>query len=92
MQTSVFFAALGCPPLKTPADGYLVDRNATHAQYMCCVGFIFPDTSRRDRSLYCQNGNTWTTDLPDCISKWLLWPFDVIQMKRWDIRFHRQTG
>ncbi|XP_023706997.1 uncharacterized protein LOC111864168 isoform X1 [Cryptotermes secundus] len=62
------YKALGCPPLKTPADGYLVDRNASHAQYMCCVGFVFPDTSRRDRSLYCENGYMWTTDLPDCIN------------------------
>jgi hypothetical protein len=76
------FAALGCPPLKTPEDGYLVDRNATHAQYMCCVGFVFPDTSRRERYLHCENGNVWTTDLPDCISKCLLSaevrPLDVI--------------
>ncbi|XP_021928027.1 uncharacterized protein LOC110833839 isoform X2 [Zootermopsis nevadensis] len=62
------YKALGCPPLKTPEDGYLVDHNASHAEYMCCVGFVFPDTSRRDRRLYCEGGHTWSTVLPNCIN------------------------
>ncbi|XP_069687488.1 uncharacterized protein [Periplaneta americana] len=62
------YKALGCPPLKTPADGYLVDRNASDAHFMCCVGFVFPDTMRRGRSLHCENENTWSTSLPDCIN------------------------
>jgi hypothetical protein len=77
MSLSITFSstALGCPPLKTPEDGYLVDHNVSHAQYMCCVGFVFPDTSRRDRSLHCESGHTWSTDLPNCVSKYnYSWP------------------
>ncbi|KAJ9574704.1 hypothetical protein L9F63_008139 [Diploptera punctata] len=62
------YKALGCPPLTPPKDGYEVDRNISDAHYMCCVGFVFPDTMRRERSLHCENQNTWSMDLPDCIN------------------------
>ncbi|XP_045624633.1 uncharacterized protein [Procambarus clarkii] len=61
------FQALGCETPSTPADGYMAYRNATHAEYWCCVHHVFPDTLARRRLLQCTRGHSWNDTLPDCI-------------------------
>ena len=59
--------AVGCPTPKYPKQGYLVHGNASHAEFMCCVDHVFPDTGKRFRNLTCQEGYRWSEDLPDCV-------------------------
>lgn len=60
--------ALGCPTPAPPADGYLSYRNATHAEFLCCVHHAFPDTMTRRRILQCSDRTqTWNDTLPDCV-------------------------
>jgi len=61
------FTAVGCPTPKYPKQGYLVHGNASHAEFMCCVDHVFPDTGKRFRNLTCQEGYRWSEDLPDCV-------------------------
>ncbi|XP_069956397.1 uncharacterized protein [Cherax quadricarinatus] len=61
------FQALGCKTPSTPQDGYLIFRNATHAEYCCCVHHVFPDTLARQRFLQCNKLHVWNDTLPDCI-------------------------
>ncbi|XP_050706412.1 uncharacterized protein LOC126991778 [Eriocheir sinensis] len=62
------YKALGCPTPEVPEDGYLAFRNATHAEFWCCVRHVFPDTMTRKRVLECGSRlNTWNEELPDCI-------------------------
>lgn len=64
-------SALECPTLSPPLDGYLVYRNISAAEYMCCVGYVFPDTLERSRTLYCLQ-NAWDRNLPsECISMYI---------------------
>ncbi|XP_071550404.1 uncharacterized protein [Panulirus ornatus] len=62
-----YFQALGCETLITPEDGYRVFRNATHAEYLCCVHHVFPDTLARHRLLQCNWAHTWNDTLPNCV-------------------------
>ncbi|GLV42555.1 Cubulin 2 [Carabus blaptoides fortunei] len=64
----LYYRALECPTPGAPTDGYLVHRNTTAALYMCCVGYVFPDTLQRTRTLTCLQ-NAWDTTLPaECIN------------------------
>ena len=65
----VLFKAVGCPTPKMPKQGYRVNGNSSHAQFMCCVDHVFPDTGLRLRNLTCQEGYRWSEDLPDCVGK-----------------------
>nr|CAD7201403.1 unnamed protein product [Timema douglasi] len=69
---------IGCVQLNPPKDGYMVFRNQTDAQFMCCVDYMFPDTLDRLRDLHCHNGNTWNNSLPDCITDKSLKPWGWI--------------
>ncbi|KAK7074502.1 hypothetical protein SK128_018083, partial [Halocaridina rubra] len=60
------FQALGCESPDMPQDGYRAYRNATHAEYWCCVHHVFPDTLSRKRILKCNRGHAWNDTLPDC--------------------------
>lgn len=66
----LYYTAVGCPTPRPPADGYLVFRNDTVAEFMCCVGFVFPDIRKRTRFIRCL-GYRWDVPLPipDCTSK-----------------------
>nr|CAD7407948.1 unnamed protein product [Timema poppensis] len=72
------YKAIGCVQLNPPKDGYMVFRNQTDAQFMCCVDYMFPDTLDRLRDLHCHNGNTWNNSLPDCITDKSLKPWGWI--------------
>jgi len=61
------FTAVGCPIPKHPKQGYLVHGNTSHAEFMCCVDHVFPDTGFRFKNLTCQQGYRWSEDLPDCV-------------------------
>ncbi|XP_076058566.1 uncharacterized protein LOC143035585 [Oratosquilla oratoria] len=61
------FQAVGCESPATPEDGYRSFRNDTHAEYLCCVQHLFPDTLTRHRVLYCLDGYMWNDTLPDCV-------------------------
>ncbi|XP_071442835.1 uncharacterized protein [Hetaerina americana] len=72
------YKALGCrwPPPRAPKDGYLVSQNASAVHYMCCVGFKFPDSGRREREIRCdEQRGLWrvlepselSELLPDCV-------------------------
>ncbi|XP_042239777.1 uncharacterized protein LOC121877896 [Homarus americanus] len=61
-----YFQAIGCETPATPVDGYMAYRNATHAEYWCCVRHVFPDTHARRRLLKCNRAHTWNDTLPDC--------------------------
>lgn len=65
-----YYTAVGCAAPAAPADGYLVFRNDTVAGFSCCVGFVFPDTGKRERVISCL-GHEWDAVLPfpDCESK-----------------------
>ncbi|KAK7792082.1 hypothetical protein R5R35_003554 [Gryllus longicercus] len=61
------YKALDCVHPTPPKDGYIVYRNDTYGEYMCCLDFAFPDTLNRHRVLQCVNNNTWNNTLPNCI-------------------------
>ncbi|KAK4296900.1 hypothetical protein Pmani_030637 [Petrolisthes manimaculis] len=62
------FKALGCQTPLAPADGYMSYRNATHAEFWCCVHHAFSDTMTRRRVLECgDRTQTWNDTLPDCV-------------------------
>jgi len=61
------FTAVGCPLPKHPKQGYLVHGNSSHAEFMCCVDHVFPDTGLRFKNLTCQEGYRWSENLPDCV-------------------------
>lgn len=73
------YTAVGCPTPQPPKDGYLVYRNATSAEYSCCVGFSFPPANERTRTINCM-GHRWDAELPfpDCKSERIVY-FPVIQ-------------
>ncbi|XP_068083513.1 uncharacterized protein [Anabrus simplex] len=60
------YKAIGCVHPSPPHDGYVIYRNETFGEYMCCVGYAFPDTLEKTRVLQCINNNTWNNTLPDC--------------------------
>ncbi|KAG7159185.1 putative CUB domain-containing protein-like 10, partial [Homarus americanus] len=64
--TDLSLRAIGCETPATPVDGYMAYRNATHAEYWCCVRHVFPDTHARRRLLKCNRAHTWNDTLPDC--------------------------
>ncbi|XP_018562122.1 signal peptide, CUB and EGF-like domain-containing protein 2 [Anoplophora glabripennis] len=61
------YTAVGCPMPNLPQDGYLVYRTDELAIFSCCVGYYFPDTGKRTKSLRCL-GAYWNISLPilDC--------------------------
>ncbi|XP_027227548.1 uncharacterized protein [Penaeus vannamei] len=64
---AAYYEALGCESPPIPEDGYRSFRNATHAEYWCCVHHVFPDTLERRRILKCNRGSSWNDTVPDCI-------------------------
>ncbi|KAL0273476.1 UNVERIFIED_CONTAM: hypothetical protein PYX00_006131 [Menopon gallinae] len=63
------YKAVGCLTPKTPQNANLVFRNESQIHFRCCPGFVFPDTSSKDRVLHCYNDNTWDKDVPDCVGR-----------------------
>ncbi|XP_066985289.1 uncharacterized protein [Macrobrachium rosenbergii] len=61
------FQALGCESPEMPQDGYRAFRNATYAEYWCCIHHVFPDTLLRRRVLKCNRAHSWNDTLPDCV-------------------------
>ncbi|XP_072383645.1 uncharacterized protein [Diabrotica undecimpunctata] len=57
------FAAVGCPEIELPQDSYLMYRNAGLMVFSCCLGYQFPDTGTRIKSVGCQ-GAFWNSSLP----------------------------
>ena len=70
----LFYEAVGCPIPKHPKQGYLVHGNTSHAEFMCCVDHVFPDTGFRFKNLTCQQGYRWSENLPDCVGNQHLHP------------------
>lgn len=61
-----YYRVLGCPTLIAPEHGYLVFRNVSMAHYMCCARHVFVDSYKRNRFLYCLDGNHWNGTVPQC--------------------------
>lgn len=61
-----YYRVLGCPTLVAPEHGYLVFRNVSIAHYMCCARHVFVDTYKRNRLIYCQDGNHWNETVSQC--------------------------
>uniref|UniRef100_T1IKQ1 CUB domain-containing protein n=1 Tax=Strigamia maritima TaxID=126957 RepID=T1IKQ1_STRMM len=65
----LWFKAFGCRTLEAPRHGYLVFRNVTFAQYMCCTNHYFEDNLERTRNLHCIDGSEWSSGLASCLDK-----------------------
>ncbi|RXG53074.1 hypothetical protein Avbf_18068 [Armadillidium vulgare] len=61
------FSAVGCKTPPLPEDGYMSHRNATHAEFWCCVRHVFPDTMQRVKYLTCRYDMQWDKVVPDCV-------------------------
>lgn len=61
------YTTVGCPDPQIPNNGYLISANDTYVEFLCCVGYVFPDTRERKRAVRCY-GSNWGEKfpLPDC--------------------------
>lgn len=59
----IHFAAIGCPDIEIPQDAYLIYRNNNLMVFSCCLGYTFPDTRTRIKTIGCQ-GALWNSSLP----------------------------
>ncbi|KAB7497114.1 hypothetical protein Anas_09506, partial [Armadillidium nasatum] len=64
------------PPL--PEDGYMSHRNATHAEFWCCVRHVFPDTMQRVKYLTCRYDMQWDKVVPDCVGMFSIYIYIYI--------------
>ncbi|CAH1117986.1 unnamed protein product [Phaedon cochleariae] len=65
------YSIVGCSDIDIPQDVYVVYRNYNSMVLSCCVGYQFPDTGTRTRTISCL-GAFWNTSLPllDCQSEY----------------------
>lgn len=65
------YSAVGCKTPPAPRDGYLVQRNSSHALFTCCVNFVMADDGQHQRWLFCEEeGAQWNDTLPStCVEK-----------------------
>ncbi|XP_056648331.1 uncharacterized protein LOC130452871 isoform X1 [Diorhabda sublineata] len=59
----IHYTAIGCPDIEIPQDAYLIYRNINLMVFSCCLGYTFPDTRTRIKTVGCQ-GALWNTTLP----------------------------
>lgn len=60
----IHYRAVGCPEINIPNDAYLVYRNNSLMIFSCCLGYQFPDTGTRIKSVGC-HGAFWNSSLPN---------------------------
>nr|CAH7747007.1 unnamed protein product [Callosobruchus chinensis] len=53
----------GCENLEPPPDAYVVSRSEHTVVFGCCLGYVFPDTGTRIKSVEC-HGTRWNAALP----------------------------
>ncbi|XP_015789839.1 uncharacterized protein LOC107366727 [Tetranychus urticae] len=56
----------GCPKLKDPFKGHIVEQNETSASMTCCEGYIFKDTREPKKFLTCLRNN-WDGIVSSCV-------------------------
>ncbi|GAB6022059.1 hypothetical protein CHUAL_006205 [Chamberlinius hualienensis] len=64
----IYYRVLGCATLPAPMHGYLVYRNTSLAHYMCCARHVFVDDYKRNKILFCEDGNKWNGSVTLCKS------------------------